>query len=65
MERCPDSMPRVRKLVSVNAAAEGLCISQEEVAEITKLAAFISKRAASHVERLISASVEEDLIKAQ
>lgn len=64
----PGSTNRVRELVSVGAAfgvnctsnlkehlaaAETVGITQEEVAEIVKLAAFIKERAASHVERLV------------
>ena len=41
------------------AAAETVGISQEEVAEIVKLAAFIKERAASHVERLVRTPEEE------
>ena len=69
----PDPLNRVRELVSVGAAfvvnctsnlkehlaaAETVGISQEEVAEIVKLAAFIKERAASHVERLVRTPVE-------
>ena len=75
----PDSTNRVRELVSVGAAfgvnctsnlkehlvaAETVGISQEEVAEIAKLAAFIKERAASHVERLVR-TPEEGQAKAQ
>ena len=35
------------------AAAEAVGITQEEITEIVKLAAFIKERAASHVERLV------------
>lgn len=59
---------RIRVLVSIGAAfgvncvasleqylaeAEAMGISQDEIARIVKLAAFIKKRAASHVERLV------------
>lgn len=77
----PGSTNRVRELVSVGAAfgvnctsnlkehlaaAETVGITQEEVAEITKLAAFIKERAASHVERLVkSRTSAEEQVKAQ
>ena len=76
----PGSMNRVRELVSVGAAfgvnctsnlkqhlaaAETVDISQEEVKEIAKLAAFIKERAASHVERLIGALEEQGQAKDQ
>lgn len=66
---------RVKELVSVGAAfgancgsnlekhlaaAENAGITQEEIAKIVKLAAFIKGRAASHVERLAGMSEEED-----
>lgn len=35
------------------AAAEAVGITQEEITQIVKLAAFIKERAASHVERLV------------
>lgn len=38
------------------AKAESAGVSQEEITEITKLAAFIKERAASHVERLVGLS---------
>ena len=71
----PGSVNRVGELVSVGAAfgvnctsnlmehlaaAETVGISQEEVAEIVKLAEFIKERAASHVERLVRSPEEED-----
>lgn len=40
------------------AAAESVGISQDDVAKIVKLAAFIKKRAASHVERLVGMTEE-------
>jgi len=70
----PGSVNRVRELVSVGAAfgvnctsnlkehlaaAETVGISQEEVVEIAKLAAFIKERAASHVERLVRTETPE------
>jgi AhpD family alkylhydroperoxidase len=69
---------RVKELVSVGAAfgvncvsnlkrhlaaAETVGISQEEVAEIVRLAAFIKERAASHVERLVGMREEDDPAK--
>ena len=75
----PSSMNRVRELVSVGAAfgvnctsnlkehlvaAETVGISQEEVAEIAKLAAFIKERAASHVGRLVRTPEKEGQAKA-
>ncbi len=72
-------MNRVRELVSVGAAfgvnctsnlkehlvaAETVGISQEEVAEIAKLAAFIKERAASHVERPVRTPEKEGQAKA-
>ncbi len=72
-------MNRVRELVSVGAAfgvnctsnlkehlvaAETVGISQEEVAEIAKLAAFIKERAASHVGRLVRTPEKEGQAKA-
>jgi AhpD family alkylhydroperoxidase len=38
------------------AAAEAVGITQEEITQIVKLAAFIKERAASHVERLVGLS---------
>jgi len=38
-------------------------ISQEEIVEIVRLAAFIKERAASHVERLVDLGKEEDASK--
>jgi len=76
----PDSTNRVRELVSVGAAfgvnctsnleehlaaAETVGISQEEIAEIVKLAAFIKERAASHVERLVRMPEKERQATAQ
>ena len=76
----PSSMNRVRELVSVGAAfgvnctsnlkehlaaAEAVGVSQEEVAEIAKLAAFIKGRAASHVDRLVRAPQEKGQVTAQ
>ena len=76
----PDPLNRVRELVSVGAAfgvnctsnlkehlaaAETVGISQEEVAEIVKLAAFIKERAASHIERLVRTPEEEGQATAQ
>ncbi len=76
----PDSTNRVRELVLVGAAfgvnctsnlkehlatAETVGISQEEVAEIVKLAAFIKERAASHVERLVKTPEQVEQAKAQ
>ena len=60
---------RIRVLVSIGAAfgvncvvslekhlaqAEAVGVSQDEIATIVKLAVFIKKRAASHVERLVN-----------
>jgi AhpD family alkylhydroperoxidase len=76
----PGSVNRVRELVSVGAAfgvnctsnlkahlaaAETVGVSQEEVAEIAKLAAFIKERAASHVEHLVGTKTPEGHAKAQ
>jgi len=76
----PGPMNRVRELVSVGAAFGVNCassleehlaaaatvgISQEEIAEIAKLAAFIKERAASHVERLVRTPEEEGQAMAQ
>ena len=76
----PDSTNRVRELISVGAAfganctssleahiaiAETVGISQEEIAEIAKLAAFIKERAASHVERLVRMPEKEYRATAQ
>ena len=41
------------------AAAETAGVSQEEISQIVKLAAFIKVRAASHVERLVGMAKEE------
>jgi alkylhydroperoxidase/carboxymuconolactone decarboxylase family protein YurZ len=64
---------RIRVLVSIGAAfgvncvaslerhlaeAKSAGISQDEIAKIVKLAAFIKKRAASHVERLVGMTEE-------
>ena len=69
---------RVKELISVGAAfgvncvsslkihiaaAETVGVSQEELAEIVKLAAFVKKRAASHVERLVGTREEDDPAK--
>ena len=75
------SMNRIKELVSVGAAFGVNCtsnlkehlsaariagISQEEVAEIAKLAVFIKERAASHVERLVETSTPgQEWTKAQ
>lgn len=40
------------------AAAETVGISQDDIAKIVKLAAFIKRRAASHVERLVDMTEE-------
>jgi AhpD family alkylhydroperoxidase len=76
----PDSTNRVRELISVGAAFGVNCtsnlkqhlaaaatvgISQEEITEIAKLAAFIKERAASHVDRLVRAPEEEGQATAQ
>ena len=76
----PGSMNRVRELVSVGAAfgvnctsnlkqhlaaAETVGISQVELKEIAKLAAFIKERAASHVERLVGTPKEQGQAKDQ
>jgi AhpD family alkylhydroperoxidase len=61
----PDPLNRVRDLKEHLAAAETVGISQEEVAEIVKLAAFIKERAASHVERLVRTPEEEVQATAQ
>jgi AhpD family alkylhydroperoxidase len=76
----PGPMNRVRELVSVGAAFGVNCvssldehlaaaatvgISQEEITEIAKLAAFIKERAASHVNRLVRAPEEEGQAMAQ
>lgn len=65
---------RIKTLVSIGAAfgvncvasleqhlveAEAVGISQDEIAAIVKLAAFIKRRAASHVERLVSPAEKE------
>ena len=70
-----DETNRVKELVSVGAAFGVNCVlsleqhltaaanagvSQEEIAKIVRLAAFIKGRAASHVERLAGISGEED-----
>ncbi len=62
---------RIKTLVSIGAAfgvncvasleqhlAEAVGISQEDMAKIVKLAAFIKKRATSHVERLVGMAEE-------
>ena len=62
---------RIKTLVSIGAAfgvncassleqhrAEAGGISQDEIATIAKLAAFIKRRAASHVERLVNMAAE-------
>ncbi|MFB3082060.1 MAG: carboxymuconolactone decarboxylase family protein [Gammaproteobacteria bacterium] len=64
---------RIKALVSIGAAfgvncassleqhlaeAEAVGISQDEIATIAKLAAFIKGRAASHVERLVNMAAE-------
>ncbi len=64
---------RIRVLVSIGAAfgvncvssleqhlaeAEAVGISQDEIETIVKLAAFIKRRAASHVERLVNMAAE-------
>ena len=66
---------RVKELVSVGAAfgvncvsslkkhlaaAETVGISQEEVSELVKLAAFVKERARSHVERAVGMQEEDD-----
>ena len=45
------------------AAAETVGISQDEVAEIVKLAAFVKERARSHVERVVGMQEEDDPAK--
>lgn len=40
-------------------AAETVGVSQEDIAKIVKLAAFIKRKAASHVERLVGLTEEE------
>lgn len=65
---------RIRVLVSIGAAfgvncvaslkehlaeAEAVGISQDEIARIVKLAAYIKKQAASHVERLVGMAEEK------
>ncbi|MFQ5546044.1 MAG: carboxymuconolactone decarboxylase family protein [Acidiferrobacterales bacterium] len=65
---------RIKTLVSIGAAfgvncvaslkqhlaeAEAVDLSQDEIATIVRLAAFIKKRAASHVERLVGMAEEK------
>lgn len=45
------------------AAAETVGVSQEEAAEIVRLAAFVKERARSHVERVVGIQEEEDPAK--
>ncbi len=74
------SVDRVSELVFVGAAfgvnctsnlkehlatAETVGISQEEIAEIVKLAEFIKERATSHVERLVKTPEQVEQAKAQ
>ncbi|MDH3413205.1 MAG: carboxymuconolactone decarboxylase family protein [Gammaproteobacteria bacterium] len=66
---------RIRELVSVGAAFAVNCVSslehhlararsvgvtEEEIAEIVELAAFIKQRASSHVERLFETATEDE-----